>query len=121
MFSPVLEGMPHIKSGKLRDLAVTSESRFPLLPTLPAITEQVPGYVVAYWFGMWAPAGTPKEIVLRVNAALGAILKQPAVAERLRSDGVNVAHTSPDEFTKILGTEIAKWTNVIKTGNVTAN
>ncbi|MEI6722286.1 MAG: tripartite tricarboxylate transporter substrate binding protein [Betaproteobacteria bacterium] len=121
MFSPVLEGMPHIKSGKLRDLAVTSETRFPLLPNLPTVSEQVPGYVVAYWFGMWAPGGTPWEIVMRVNAALGAILKQPAVAERLRSDGVDVAHNSPDEFSRMLGTEIAKWNTVIKAGNITAN
>ena len=121
MFSPVLEGMPHIKSGKLRDLAVTSETRFPLLPNLPTVSEQVPGYVVAYWFGMWAPGGTPREIVMRVNAALGAILKQPAVAERLRSDGVDVAHNSPDEFSRMLGTEIAKWNTVIKAGNITAN
>ncbi len=121
MFSPVLEGMPHIKSGKLRDLAVTSETRFPLLPNLPTVSEQVPGYVVAYWFGMWAPGGTPREIVMRVNAALGAILKQPAVAERLRSDGVDVAHNSPDEFSRMLGTEIAKWSTVIKAGNITAN
>ena len=121
MFSPVLEGMPHIKSGKLRDLAVTSETRFPLLPNLPTVSEQVPGYVVAYWFGMWAPGGTPREIVMRVNAALGAILKQPAVAERLRSDGVDVAHNSPNEFSRMLGTEIAKWNTVIKAGNITAN
>ena len=121
MFSPVLEGMPHIKSGKLRDLAVTSETRFPLLPNLPTVSEQVPGYVVAYWFGMWAPGGTPRDIVMRLNAALGAILRQPAVAERLRSDGVDVAHNSPDEFSRMLGTEIAKWSTVIKAGNITAN
>jgi tripartite-type tricarboxylate transporter receptor subunit TctC len=121
MFSPVLEGMPHIKAGKLRALAVTSQARFPQLPDLPAISEQVPGYGAEFWFGMWAPAGTPREIVARLSQSLGPILRQPAVVERLRSDGVEPAYTSPDEFARILGSEIGKWTNVIRAGNIKTN
>jgi tripartite-type tricarboxylate transporter receptor subunit TctC len=121
MFAPVLEGMPHIKAGKLRAIAVTSESRFPPLPDLPAISEQVPGYGAEFWFGMWAPAGTPKEVVSRLSQSLGPILKQPAVVERLRGDGVEPAYTSPEEFARVLSSEIAKWSNVIKAGNIKAN
>jgi tripartite-type tricarboxylate transporter receptor subunit TctC len=121
MFAPVLECMPHIKAGKLREIAVTSETRFPVLPSLPAISEQVPGYAAAFWFGMWAPAGTPREIVSRISQSLGPILKQTAVQERLRADGVEPAYSSPDEFARTLASEIAKWSNVIKVGNIKAN
>jgi tripartite-type tricarboxylate transporter receptor subunit TctC len=70
---------------------------------------------------MWAPAGTPKEIVARLSQSLGPILRQPAVVERLRGDGVEPAYTSPDEFARILDSEIGKWSNVIKAGNIKSN
>ena len=110
--------VPQIKAGKLRALAVTTEQRSPVMPDLPAIGELVPGYSAITWFGMWAPAGTPREIVLRLNQSIARILKQPDVQERLRADGMEPAHFTPEEFTRFIAREIAKWSTVVKTGNI---
>ncbi len=109
---------PHINSGKVRPLAVTTEQRSPANPDLPAVNEVVPGYNVSGWTGMWGPAGLPKDVVLRVNAALGRIVKMPDVQERLRAGGAQPAHNSPDEFARFIAGDIAKWTNVVKTANI---
>ena len=109
---------PHIKAGKLRALAVTSEQRSPAMPDLPAISELVPGYSADGWFGMWAPAGTPKEIVPRLSQALARILKQPDIQERLRAAGMEPAHTTPEEFGRYISGEIAKWSKVVTAGNI---
>jgi tripartite-type tricarboxylate transporter receptor subunit TctC len=110
--------VPQIKAGKVRGIAVTTEQRSPALPDLPAIAEQVPGYSASSWFGMWAPAGTPREIVTRLNQSLARILKQPEVQARLRADGVEPAHSTPEEFTRFIAEEIAKWSKVVKAGNI---
>ena len=109
---------PHIKEGKLRALAVTTEQRSPAMPDLPAISELVPGYSADGWAGMWAPAETSKEIVARLNQALARILKQPDVQERLRAVGMEPAHTTPQEFARFIAQEIAKWLKVVKVGNI---
>ncbi len=110
--------MPHIKAGKLRALAVTTEQRSPAMPDLPAISELVPGFAADGWVGMWAPAGTPGEMVSRLNQALARILKQPAVQERLRAVGMEPAHSTPEEFARFIAREIAKWSKVVKAGNI---
>ena len=109
---------PQIKAGKVRGLAVTTEQRSPAMPDLPAIGELIPGYSVASWFGMWAPAGTPGEIVSRLNQSIARILKQPDVQARLRADGVEPAHCTPEEFRRFIAEEIAKWSKVVKAGNI---
>ena len=109
---------PHINAGKLRGLAVTSEQRSPVMPDLPAVNELVPGYTAFTWFGMWAPPGTPKEIVARLNQAIARILKKPEVQERLRADGMEAAHNTPEEFSRFIARDIAKWTKVVKAGNI---
>ncbi|MDO8596654.1 MAG: tripartite tricarboxylate transporter substrate-binding protein, partial [Sulfuricaulis sp.] len=109
---------PHLKAGRLRGIAVTTAQRSPLMPELPAIAEQVPGYSARTWRAMWAPVGTPKEIVLRLNQALERILKQPEVVERLRAGGVEPAHSTPEEFGRALAREIATWSKVVKVGNI---
>jgi tripartite-type tricarboxylate transporter receptor subunit TctC len=108
----------HLKAGKLRAIAVTTEQRSPVLPELPAIGEQVPGYAVDLWLGMWAPAGTPSDTVARVNQSLARILSLPDVQERLRAGGLLAKHSTPEEFSRLIAREIAKWTKVIKAGNV---
>jgi tripartite-type tricarboxylate transporter receptor subunit TctC len=118
MFASSPASLPQIKAGKLRGIAVTSEKRVPAAPDLPAIAELVPGYDATLWYAMWAPAGTPKEIVSRLNAALGRILKLPDVIDRLRADGVEPAHGTPDEFAALLAREIARWARVVKAGNI---
>jgi tripartite-type tricarboxylate transporter receptor subunit TctC len=117
MSSPLAMG-PQIKAGKLRGLAVTTAQRSPVMPDLPAIGEVVPGYAVASWFGVWAPAETPGAIVSRLNQSIARILKQPDVQARLRADGVEPAHTTPEEFRRFIAEEIAKWSKVVKAGNI---
>jgi tripartite-type tricarboxylate transporter receptor subunit TctC len=90
------------------------------LPDLPAIGEVLPGYVADFWFGMWAPAGTPAEIVSRLNQALVQILRQPEVLERLRTDGYDPVGSSPQEFARIVARDIAIWSKVVKAGNIKA-
>lgn len=108
----------HISAGKLRGLAVSTEQRSPVLPDLPAISERVPGYSSTTWFGMWAPLGTPKEIVSRLNQSIGRILKLPDVQERLRANGMESGHNAPDEFNRFITQEIVKYTKVVKDGNI---
>jgi len=102
----------------LRGLAVTSEQRSRVMPELPAIGEQVPGYAAPIWYGMWAPLGTPKEIVSQLNQAIGRILKQSEVQERFTREGMETAHSTPEEFSRYLAQDIAKWTKVVKDGNI---
>jgi tripartite-type tricarboxylate transporter receptor subunit TctC len=118
MFSAPLVMLPQIKAGRLRGVAVTTEQRSQLIPELPAVSEQVPGYSAITWFGTWAPAETPREIVARLNQSLARILKQPDVQERLRADGMEPAHSTPEEFARFMAREIAKWSQVVKAGNI---
>jgi tripartite-type tricarboxylate transporter receptor subunit TctC len=118
MFSAPLVMSPQIKAGRLRGIAVTTEQRSQLIPELPAVSEQVPGYSAITWFGTWAPAGTPREIVARLNQSLARILKQSDVQERLRADGMEPAHSTPEEFARFMAREIAKWSQVVKAGNI---
>ena len=118
MFAAPLILPSHIKAGRLRALAVTTAQRSPLMPELPSIAEQVPGYSVHTWRAMWAPLGTPKDIVLRLNQALERILRKPEVAERLRAGGVEPTHSTPEEFGRMIAQEIATWSKVVKAGNI---
>jgi tripartite-type tricarboxylate transporter receptor subunit TctC len=108
----------HMSAGKVRGLAVTSERRSPILPDLPTVSDVVPGYTAATWFGMWAPPGTPKRIVDQLNQAVARILKKPDIQERLRIDGMEAAHNTPEEFSRYIARDIAKWTKVVKAGNI---
>jgi tripartite-type tricarboxylate transporter receptor subunit TctC len=109
---------PQIKAGKLRALAVTTAKRSPAMPDLPAIGELVPGYSVDGWAGMWAPAGTPKEIIARLNRSVARILKQPEVQERLRAGGADPAPSTPEGFAHAIAQDIATWSKVVKAGNI---
>ncbi|MGZ8211060.1 MAG: tripartite tricarboxylate transporter substrate binding protein [Burkholderiales bacterium] len=109
---------PQMSAGKLRGLAVTTEQRSRVMPDLPAISEQVPGYSAMTWFGMWAPAGTPKEIVTQLNQALARILNRSDMQERLRSDGMEAAHSTPEQFARLMERDIAKWKTVVQIGKI---
>jgi len=110
--------LPHIKSGKLRGLAVTSEQRSPAMPDLPAISENFPGYAAGFWNGIWAPVGTPRDVVLKLNQAVARFLKQSDAQEWLRSEGGEPAHSTPEEFAGVIASEIATWSKVVKAGNI---
>ena len=106
--------LPHVKSGRLRALAVTSARRYKGLPEVPTMAEDgVPGYDVAVWYGVVLPGGTPKEIVARVHADVVRILAQPDVNERLTADAGEVIAGTPEAFAAYIRSELARWSKVI--------
>lgn len=105
---------PQVKAGRLRGLAVTSPKRSAAFPELPAIAETVPGYEVINWFGIFAPRGTPKSIVTRLNAALNDALRSPELAKVLNARGADVVGGTPEAFARVVRTDFAKWAKVVK-------
>ncbi|MDN3923122.1 tripartite tricarboxylate transporter substrate binding protein [Roseateles violae] len=119
-FETVTVALPHIQAGKVRALAVTSAQRAAALPQVPTMQEAgVPGFDVASWQALYAPAGTPAAIVTRLNGEVEKILAQPEVKAKL--DGLGLVHgaNSPAQFADFNRQEIAKWTRVAKEGKVT--
>jgi tripartite-type tricarboxylate transporter receptor subunit TctC len=115
----VLTALPHIKAGKLRALAVTSGKRSEALPEVPTIAEAgVPGYESVQWYGVLAPAGTPREIVGRLHAEIAKALRAGDVRERLAADGAEPVGSSPEEFGAFIRAEIAKWAKVAKAAGI---
>ena len=108
----------HIRAGRMRALGVTTEKRSPAMPEVPAIGEVLPGYASDFWFGMWAPAGTPKAVIGQLQQTLARILKQPEVLERLRTDYTEPVGSTPEEFARIIARDIGKWARVVKAGNI---
>ena len=113
--------MAHIRAGRLRGIAVTTARRSPALPDLPAIAEVLPGYAADFWFGAWAPARTPKDIVARLNRAIVSTLKAPEVLERLRADGYDPVGGTPDDLGRVIARDIATWSNVVKARKIKAD
>jgi len=105
---------PHVRSGKLRGLAVTGPKRSAAFPELPAIAETVKGYEVVNWFGIFAPAGTPADIVRRVNADLNAALKNPELVKRLNAQGADAVGGSAEAFSGVVKADFAKWAKVVR-------
>ncbi len=120
MFNNMLSAMPQVKAGRLRAVAVTSTKRSPAAPELPTIAETVPGYEASGWYGAFAPAATPKDIINRLNAEMNRAMKMPDVAQRLAGDGVEAVGTTPEQFGAYLKQEVAKWSKVVKTSGATA-
>jgi len=120
MFNNFIAAIPHIKTGKLRVLAVTSAKRSQVMLELPTLAESgFPGFDVTGWYALLAPSGTPQAIVAKVQADVAGALRVPAVNTRLSSEGAEPVGSTPDEFEKFLAAEIRKWTKVIKDANVT--
>lgn len=106
--------MPYVKTGRLRVIAVTGAKRSPLLPDAPTVAEAgLPGFDVTSWYGMFAPAATPRDIVNKVNADIAASLSTPDMKERLASSGAEPAPTSPEDLGRLVREEIAKWSKVV--------
>ena len=108
--------LPQVKAGKLRALGVTSPKRNPQLPDVPTLLEAMPnGFDLEAWFGIWAPAGTPPDLVRKLNADVGAVLADAEFRAKLASDGSEVVTGgTPDEFAGYVKTETAKWAKVVK-------
>jgi len=121
MFNNMLSAMPQVKAARLRALAVTSTRRSNALPELPAIAETLPGYEASGWYGLLAPAATPREAVARINSETSRIMKLPEVAQRLAGDGVEAVGTTPEQFAAYLRAEIAKWGKIVKTAGIKAD
>ncbi len=115
VFSDVAVVLPHVQSGKLRALAVTSLKPTPLLPTLPSIAESgLPGFAMTSWWGMLAPAGTPQPIVTQLNTELVRILQLPEVIKSFAGLGVDAIFSTPDEFIRLIRSEVEKYAKLIK-------
>ena len=115
MFSNLLTSVPHVRAGRLRALAITSVKRSPQAPDLPTVAESgVPGYDLTPWYGIFAPAGTPRSVVARLNREVGAILSAPDMKERFRTQGVDLTTSSPEELAALIRAEIPKWRKVVK-------
>jgi tripartite-type tricarboxylate transporter receptor subunit TctC len=119
MFDNLPSALPHIKSGRLKALAVTSRTRSPALPDVPTIEEAagLKGFDASSWFGLFAPAGTPRTVVDKIQADVAKALAQPAVRERFVAQGADPGGNTPDQFAAFIRAETDKWTRVVKFSN----
>jgi tripartite-type tricarboxylate transporter receptor subunit TctC len=106
--------VPHVKAGTLRALAVTTRTRAPSMPDLPTVAESLPGYETVAWFGVLAPAGTPKDVVNRLSVEIAKIARSPEMRERLAGMGAEPVGGTPEEFGAVMARDIAKWTALAK-------
>ena len=113
MFDNLPSSAGHIKTGKLRALAVTSEQREPSLPNVPSVGETVKGYEATAWFGIGMPKGTPKDIIEKVNAEVNRALADPKMRDRLAELGGRPIPGTPEDFGKTIAAETAKWEKVV--------
>ena len=122
MFNNPITALPHIKSGKMRALGVSTAKRFAGLPDVPTVAESgVPGFAVSFWMGPLAPAATPRAIVDRLNGEMVRTLKTPEVVERLSPMGLEILATTPDEFGRVIKADAAKWAKAVKDAGIKAD
>ncbi|TWD86190.1 tripartite-type tricarboxylate transporter receptor subunit TctC [Variovorax beijingensis] len=115
VFASLPSALSHIKAGKLRALAVSGEKRSPVLPDVPAIAEAVPGYNGTLWIGLFAPAGVPPEVLAMLQDATRKALAAKELRDKLEQQGVEIAApTTPDQFSKLLQDDLAKWARIVK-------
>ena len=119
MFSSVTQVLPHVRSGKMKMLAVGASKRITPLPDTPTFIESgYPGYEVYVWWGIVAPAGTPRPALERLRRELTEILKDPKTKELLAADAAEVQIATPGEFRKLIHDEVLKWKDVAKTAGI---
>jgi tripartite-type tricarboxylate transporter receptor subunit TctC len=118
-FNVILLPLPHVQAGKLTGLAVASSRRSPLAPDIPTLAELGYPIDIDTWYGLVAPAGTPKEVIAKLNAETMRILNLPELKERTRSQGIELAGSTPEQFSAFLRADIAKWTQVIREFGIT--
>ena len=114
-FGTAVAFLPQVQGGKLNALAVTDAKPSPVAPQLPTVAASgLPGFEALQWFGMLAPAGTPREIVARVNAEIGKALQQPDVQEKLKGLGMQIVGGPPEQFGSFMRAEAGKWAKIVK-------
>jgi tripartite-type tricarboxylate transporter receptor subunit TctC len=121
MFSNIVPAIPPVKAGQLRPLGITTLKRSPLLPQVPTIAESgLPGFEVQTLYAVMAPAGTPDDIVKRLNHAIAESVQSPDIKQRIEADGSQIVLGSPEDLRKTMVREIAKWSLVIKRAGIKA-
>lgn len=122
MFDNVPNVIQHVKAGRLKALAITTPKRSPAFPDLPTVDEAgVPGYQVSVWFGIVAPATTPKDVIAKLNTEINRILALPEVKERFGQSGIDIVGGSPEMFDKHIREQVSTWAKVVKEGNIKAD
>ncbi len=122
MFDGIVTGLPAVKAGRLRALGVTTLKRWQGAPDIPTMSESgLAGFEVNSWYGLLAPAGTPREIILRLNSEVARSLREPDARERLYSIGAEPMDNTPEEFAAYIAAEMAKWAKVVKTAGIRAD
>jgi tripartite-type tricarboxylate transporter receptor subunit TctC len=123
MFDQLTAGLPLVKAGKLRLIAVTSAKRSPLAPDVPTMAEAgIKNFEMSSWQAVYAPKGTPKPIVDKLNAEIVKVLKEPATHEKLeKTNGMEVVASSPEELTRVMQAEIPRWSALVKKSGAQAN
>ncbi len=114
----MLPTLPHVKSGRLHGLAVTTAERWPATPNFPTVAETFPGYDVELWFGMWAPKGTPAAVVERLNAAVNKVLRDPDVERNFAAAGFRITGGPPQRFADRIRNDLARWNKVVAEAGV---
>jgi len=120
LFGAGTQTLPHVKSGKLKLLAVTESARSPQLPDTPTVAETLPGYELVVWYGAFGPKGLPKEITERLSTEINRIVALPEVRSKMSAIGVEVVTSTPAGFTKTLQQDAAKFTKLIRELKITA-
>ena len=121
-FATIVSALPQVHAGRLRGLAVTSARRFPSAPEFPTVTESgLPGYVAVAWYGVFAPDGTPREIIQQLNTDIVKIIHAPDVKELLLKQGAESYATTPEEFARVVQRDVAKWAKVVKSSGAKAD
>lgn len=122
MFDTMLSALPHVKAGKLKALAVTSSQRSPVAPNVPTIAESgLPGYEAIAWNGLLAPAGTPREVIAKLNAELKKVLENPEVRQRFEAQGFTASWNTPAAYGSFLQSEVDKWAKVVQASGATVD
>jgi tripartite-type tricarboxylate transporter receptor subunit TctC len=122
LFDGIVTGIPAVKAGRLRALAVTTVKRWQGTPDIPTMSEAgLTGFEVNSWYGLIAPAGTPREIIMKLNTEVARSLREPDARERLYSIGAEPMNNTPEEFAAYINAEMAKWSKVVKTAGIRAD
>jgi len=118
MFGTILPTIPHVRAGKLRALAVSGKQRAAVLPEVPTVAEQVTGFEASSWYGVFAPAGTPADVIAKLNQEMVRALTPPEVRQRLAIEGTEVVAGNPEDFMNLFRAEVAKWARVVKQAGI---
>ena len=122
MFDNMTTAVPQVKAGKLRALAVTGEQRNPALPGVPTMVESgLPGFVVTPWWGVFAPAGTPKPVIEKLHRDIVGVLNLKEVRDFFAAQGTDVIANTPEEFARYVRGEAARWGEVVRASGATAD